>query len=67
MMVVFSSKGEDINGDGVVNVSDYIGVANHIMGNTPTSFNISAADVNRDGAVDTIDAAAVVHADGFVF
>ncbi|MBR6033112.1 MAG: dockerin type I repeat-containing protein [Bacteroidaceae bacterium] len=45
----------DINGDGVVNVSDYIGVANHIMGNTPTSFNISAADVNRDGIVNVSD------------
>ena len=31
MMVVFSSKGEDINGDGVVNITDVISIVNSIL------------------------------------
>ena len=45
----------DINGDGVVDVSDYTGVANHIHGNTPTGFIIKAADVDESGTIDVSD------------
>lgn len=45
----------DGNGDGVVDISDYIGVANHILGNTPAGFNVDAADVNKDGVIDISD------------
>lgn len=45
----------DINGDGRVDVSDYIGVANHIMGNTPAGFNSNAADVDQNGTIDVSD------------
>ena len=45
----------DVNNDGTVDVSDYIGVANHILGNTPDEFNKSAADVNNDGKIDISD------------
>ena len=45
----------DINDDGTVDVSDYIGVANHILGKTPAGFNKLAADVNDDGVVDVAD------------
>jgi len=45
----------DINDDGVVDISDYIGVANHILGNTPNGFNATAADVNNDGTIDISD------------
>ena len=45
----------DISGDGVVDVSDYIGVANHILGKTPAGFNAMAADVNGDGVIDISD------------
>lgn len=45
----------DISGDNAVDVSDYIGVANHILGNTPAGFNALAADVNNDGVVDVSD------------
>ena len=45
----------DINSDGLVDVSDYIGVANHILGNTPNGFNALAADVNEDNAIDVSD------------
>ena len=45
----------DISGDGVVDVSDYIGVANHILGKTPSGFISRAADVNNDDAIDVSD------------
>ena len=45
----------DINKDDIVDVSDYIGIANHIMGNTPEGFNEKAADVNADNMIDVSD------------
>lgn len=45
----------DATGDGIVDVSDYIGIANYILGNTPEDFNEKAADVNGDGIVDVSD------------
>ena len=45
----------DINGDGVVDVSDYTGVANHIHNNTPVGFNAKAADVDESGGIDVSD------------
>ena len=45
----------DINNDGVVDVSDYTGVANHIHGNTPAGFNARAADVDESGTIDVSD------------
>ena len=54
-MTVLSYVPGDISGDGEVDVSDYIGVANHIMGNTPNGFNVEAADVNKDNVVDVLD------------
>ena len=45
----------DATGDGVVDVSDYIGIANYILGNVPAGFNERAADVNGDGVVDVSD------------
>jgi len=45
----------DINDDGKIDVSDYIGIANHILGNTPDGFVLKAADVNEDGLIDVSD------------
>ena len=45
----------DVNNDGTVDISDYIGVANHILGNSPEGFNEKAADVNNDGSIDISD------------
>ena len=45
----------DINGDGKVDVSDYIGVANRIMGNTPAGFIERAGDVDSNGVIDVSD------------
>ena len=45
----------DVNDDWEVDISDYIGIANHILGNTPEGFNVIAADVNDDGLIDISD------------
>ena len=45
----------DANGDGKVDVSDYIGVANHILGNTPEGFDEKAADVDHNNVIDVSD------------
>ncbi len=45
----------DINNDEKVDISDYIGVANHILGKTPEGFNVKAADVDENGTVDISD------------
>ena len=45
----------DINNDGKVDVSDYIGVANRILNIPQEGFNEKAADVNEDGVIDVSD------------
>lgn len=45
----------DINGDQQVDVSDYIGIANRIHGNTPEEFIEKVGDVNNDGTIDISD------------
>ena len=45
----------DVNDDGIVDISDYIGVANYILGHAPDGFNETAADVNNDGIIDISD------------
>ena len=45
----------DISGDGIVDVSDYTGIANYIHGKTPTGFDVKAADVNDDNVIDVSD------------
>ena len=45
----------DINGDGIVNVTDYTGVANHILGFAQSGFNTKAADVNTDNVINVSD------------
>lgn len=54
-LTVISYIPGDISGDGEVDVSDYIGVANFIMGDTPEGFIEAAADVNKDKVVDVSD------------
>lgn len=45
----------DANGDGSVNVTDIISVANYILGAASGSFDSSAADMNGDGDVNVTD------------
>ena len=54
-LTVVSYKLGDINGDGIVDVSDYIGVANRIHNNTPTGFIEEAGDVDKNGVIDVSD------------
>lgn len=51
----------DVNGDGVVNITDAIGLVNHILGKSTFEVNELAADVNEDGAVNITDAIAIVN------
>ena len=45
----------DVNRDGKVDVSDYTGVANHIMGMPQEGFVKQAADVDGNGKIDVSD------------
>lgn len=54
-LTVVSYVSGDISGDGEIDVSDYIGVANFIMGDKPEGFIEAAADVNKDKVVDVSD------------
>lgn len=45
----------DANGDEEVNVTDYMAIANYILGSNPINFNENTADVNTDGIVNVID------------
>ena len=45
----------DVNADKKINVTDFIAVANHILGNTPEVFIHKAADVNFDNKINVSD------------
>ena len=45
----------DANGDGVVDVTDIVSIANAILGRPSNSFDATAADVNGDGSIDVTD------------
>ena len=45
----------DANGDGIVNISDAIGIANYILGTSTNVFNEQCADVNSDGIITISD------------
>ena len=51
----------DANGDGEIDVTDIVGIANKILGRASDSFVAVAADVNGDGDVDVTDIVAVAN------
>ena len=51
----------DVNGDGVVNVTDVTMLVNHILGMEDENFVIENADVTRDGDVTVTDVTALVN------
>lgn len=55
-----SSIPGDANGDGIVDASDIVEIANYIMGKASKSFIFNAADVNEDGKVDIADIIKIV-------
>ena len=50
----------DVNGDGLVNITDVTMLISYIMGSTPTGFNTSAADVDGSGAVNFADVQRII-------
>jgi len=51
----------DVNGDGLVNVTDIIGVVNYILNTPSATFVAEAADVNEDGIINVTDIIAIVN------
>ncbi|MBR5725624.1 MAG: leucine-rich repeat protein [Muribaculaceae bacterium] len=51
----------DVNGDGTVNVGDYVTVANYILMLNPEPFVFSAADVDENGSIDVGDLVGVAN------
>ena len=51
----------DVNGDGVVDFADAVGVINYFVGKTSSPFNIDVADVDGDGVVDVADAVLIIN------
>ena len=45
----------DANGDGSVNVTDYLAIANYILGSNTANFDVAAADVNGDNDINVSD------------
>lgn len=51
----------DVNGDGYIDVVDIMGIVNHILGGSHSSFEANAADVNGDGYIDVVDIMGLVN------
>lgn len=51
----------DANGDGSIDVTDIVSIANAILGRPSSSFDAAAADVNGDSSVDVTDIVVVAN------
>lgn len=51
----------DVNGDGLVNITDAVALTNHVLGNTPEVFYEDAADVNEDSEINITDVTALIN------
>ncbi len=54
-LTVNNSIPGDANGDGSIDVTDIVSIANAILGRPSSSFDAAAADVNGDGSIDVTD------------
>ena len=54
-LTVNNSIPGDSNGDGSIDVTDIVSIANAILGRPSNSFDATAADVNGDGSIDVTD------------
>ena len=48
-------KPGDVNGDGIVDVTDLLEIVNAICGKPSVDFNEEAADLNNDGVINVSD------------
>ena len=50
----------DVNGDGLINVTDVVLIIDYILGRNPGNFNGAVADVNNDGSINVTDVVLVI-------
>ena len=51
----------DVNGDGVVNISDVTALINYLLTGNASGINLTNADVNSDGSVNISDVTALIN------
>lgn len=51
----------DVNGDGTIDVADYVDVASYILEQDPQPFNFAAADLDEDNTIDVGDLVGVAY------
>ena len=51
----------DLNGDGVVDITDAVALINRYLSGTTDTLDMSVADLNSDGVIDITDAVAIVN------
>jgi hypothetical protein len=51
----------DVNGDGIVNVTDVVCLVSYILGSNATDIILEAADVNGDGDINITDAVGITN------
>lgn len=51
----------DVNGDGIITVTDAVSVVNYILRNPSSNFIAVAADMNGDGIINVTDAVSIVN------
>ena len=56
-----TNKMGDVNGDGIINLSDVIGIARYVVGNSLAPFSPMAADMNGDGSVTIADGVSLIN------
>ena len=59
---VGAKTGGDVNGDGKLNAKDVTTIMKHLIGNTLSSFDVTAADFNNDGKVNAKDVTSLMKA-----
>lgn len=51
----------DVNGDGIISITDAVGIVNFVIGANVSGLNANAADANGDGSISITDAVYVVN------
>ena len=60
--LVYEAIMGDVNEDNSLDITDVVALANYVMGDTPSNFNVGLADYNKSGSVDVTDVVAVANA-----